>query len=115
MQGKLQQLLFHVADPGVVTDLKGEVVEGKTLLAGDGAPLCVVGPRREHEQQALGTSIKILPGWFVKRKEAVFQDDDERMLSIQCSCGASWSGHCRSAIQRLLCSEAACPSWLNDC
>ena len=48
-QGKLQQPLFYVAGPGLVTDLKGEIVEGKTLLAGDRAPLCVVGPRREHE------------------------------------------------------------------
>ena len=87
MQGKLQQLLFHVAGPGLVTDFIGEVVKGKALLAGDGAPLSVVGPWCKHEKQTFGTGIKVLPGWLVKRREAVLQDNDEWMLSIQSSAG----------------------------
>ena len=57
------------------------------MLAGDGVPLSVVGPWCKHEKQTLGAGIKVLPGWLVKRRKAVLQDNDEWMLSIQSSAG----------------------------
>ena len=69
--------------PGVGADSSCHLVEGYALLTRYGAAFRVIRPWGKHEQGAVSTRLEITPRRFVKCREAILQNYNQGLVSIE--------------------------------